>query len=283
MLGYFLAMISPCMFRDPIVIMTNKNNKQLALLKSNKRKLIEIDVHQYAQSKKKKNAGSDGGFKIARPISVPVGAGFLMGSSRPKIRTYGDEIIRVTNCEQFNSALGSVGSLLVMNQPLIPSVCPWLNGIASNFSKWRWVHCRIIYLPSCPTTATGSITVGIYYDTADPVPATRQQLSAVRDSSSGPMWAGWEGAGMLKGPVGNKAPAGALYADLDTSKLGRPWYGYATGANYLLQSVVDRNIYAPAVAYAVADGGTAGTVGNGTIYIAYDIELIEPITAGQNF
>lgn len=252
------------------------NNKQIVLVRSNKRKLVE-----YEQGKRKKQKSQYAGNSISR-VTPPIGGTIVFRSGKPRINTYGDEVVRVCNTEIFNNIPGTVTAGLAMSQPFIPSVVPWLSGIAVNFSKYRWLFCRLIYVPTCPTTTAGAITMGISYDLLDLTPTTRVQLAQMRDSTSSPVWAGWEGSDLLTGPIRNKPPAGAVYCDLDVSKVTQPWYRIVGGTNFLALSPSDRNQVCPAQAYAVTDGGIAASLGGGSVYIAYEIEFIEPVAIASN-
>lgn len=254
------------------------NNKKIVVVKTNKKRKQEVDVVVTRRQRRP----AVGGYMLSRPLSAPQGAGSITGSSRPNIRTLGDEVICVRNTEIFNSINGSVTPSLAMNQACIPGSFTWLAALALNFGKWRWKSLRLIYIPNCPTTTAGALTLGIYYDTNDATPTSRQILSAARDSVSIPPWGGWEGSQLLnrEHTALSREPGGTAALNFDTTKCQKPWYPYITSGNYAALTPIDRNIYSPGVAYGVSDGGVVTAWG--TIYASYEVELIEPMSGVSN-
>lgn len=258
--------------------MSGKNNKRIRL----------VETVAVTTGRKKQRTGKKpivvSGYTMTERITAPIGGGTVIGNPKPMIRTRNDSVV-VANTEVFNSINTSAASATGMNQALIPSSFAWLNGIAQNFSKFRWVEFELIYIPSCPTTTSGGLTLAIMYDTADSVPATRLAASASYHSTSAPYWAGWEGASSLSqhSSMGFRVKKGGeVSMAVDVRRVGRPWYNYLTAANYAAQTGIDRTIYSPGFAVAITDGGPAVPIVAGSVFVRYIIELVEPIAAAAN-
>lgn len=241
---------------------------------NNKKVIVEFE----SSGTKARKLNSKQKMRIAQAVTAPSGAGYLIGTPAMRIETR-SETTRVYNCEilqGFNTSALAVA----VTQAMTPNPLAWLNGIAINFSKWKWVQLRYIYVPNCATSTPGAVTIGLQYDTNEAAPASRLQLSATRDSVSGPVWAGWEGATLLNSY--QKTVPGAMKVDCDVGRLQKPWYPYITATNYGGLTAIDRNIYSPGQIVAITDGGPAVAVAAGTIYVQYVVDFIEPVSSAVN-
>lgn len=265
--------------------MTNNKNRQVVVVPlNNKRKREEVDVVVHNVPKRQRQKRNINNYQISRPITAPISGGTITGSGVPRFRMKGDEIVCVSNTEIFNTiASGLVVPTLAMNQACIPGSFIWLSNVALNFGKWRWKSLRIIYIPTCSTSQAGGLTLGFYYDTIDATPTSRAVLSAARDTTSIPVWAGWEGAQLLGmgSRYAAKYPPGSAVIDFDVTKCQKPWYPVVTAGSYAAMTTTDRNVYSPGVAYAVIDGLPISTT-VGTVYASYEIEFIEPVSGASN-
>jgi hypothetical protein len=245
----------------------NNNNKNVKKNNNNNRKKAAI-------------MNQSSGFKFSRPIMAPAGAGTITGAPRPRFSQARNDAVVIHNAEVFNNITVVTAAVLTMSQNLIPAAFPWLNGVATNFSKFRWRKLRFVYIPACPTSTSGALTMGVVYDTNDTAPTTRAQLASVRDSTSTPIWAGWEGSALLN--TFSNSVSGCVYVDVDVARVAKPWYSYSTPANFAAFSTTDRNMYSPGVIFGISDGGPAVQITAGTVYGVYEVELIEPIDASIN-
>jgi len=171
---------------------------------------------------------------------------------------------------------------------IAPFSMPWLNGIASNYSKYKWISMRVVYVPACPTTTAGAVAMSYQYDDADLNPTSIAQMSMQHGFVSCPSWAGWEGSCLLAKPRDNPG-VGAVVASLDTDRLDKPWYPYINSSNYTtLVGVVTvgpavGDTYVPAVLTYAVDAGPTVSVLSGYLYAQYEVALIEPIALALNF
>lgn len=207
-----------------------------------------------------------------------------MGKSVPNIQTKGLSTY-LCNVE----ALIPVTILATGLPTTFTSLCApfaiqsWLNGIAVNFSKWRWVKLRYIYFPVVSTANDGSFHMGLQYDTLDTSPTTVAQMSALSKYTTGPIWNGYQAAPALsscRSPI----PVGAMVVEVDVNRFSKPWYPYITQTGYTAQTATFPSlgdIFVPAKLIMMSsDGNAALTVGR--VYVQYEIELIEPEPAAMN-
>lgn len=220
-----------------------------------------------------------GGLTISTPVAAPAQAGVVTGSSRPIMRSL-KESTTITHTEVVSN-LTVVTTTTPSTVACYPSLTStWLSGVAANWSKFRWLKLRFLYVPSCPTSTSGSVHMGFLYDYADIVPTTVTAMSSLFRYSSGPVWSGTQVSSALKSARAPVAP-GAIVSELDVSRLDKPWYSYITPAN--LTTLVTTNaslgsMYVPArLVVLTADGSSTTSTSIGRIYMQYEIEVIEPV------
>jgi hypothetical protein len=98
----------------------------------------------------------------------------------------------VTNYERIGAVTGN-GSFAATSARMNPgdsAIFPWLSSIALNYMKFRWKFLRFIYVPSTPSSTTGSAFVFLNYDYLDAAPSTLTQVTTTSDSSTGNVWFG---------------------------------------------------------------------------------------------
>lgn len=229
------------------------------------------------RQRKRGNQSQDDQSTVAR---VPIAGSAIFRSRIPRLSGLRNGVI-VHGTERLDAVLTLAAGVSTFNRtPLIPPFASWLNGVAQNYSKWRWIQLQIYYIPAVPTTSAGSMAFGLEYDDNDPttgsgVAAVQQLYQAV----SGPIWAGYEGASGLNSND-FRVPAGAMCITLDCARLDKPYYRYCDLTQFNAMSLTDRSIYSPANVIWATDGGGAGTAGS--LLVKYCIELIEPIPAVLN-
>lgn len=164
---------------------------------------------------------------------------------------------------------------------LIPSFPPWLAGVASNFSKYKWLSLRIVYIPACPSTTQGSIHMGVVYDTSDvPSVTTLAQISSLQGYATGALWSGRAGAMCL---AGSKAacPPDAIVTTVDVNRLEKEYYSFRQSTG--VPATADLAINVVPATLIVAIDGTATTNNTiGHLHWVYTIQCLEPISAGSN-
>ncbi len=191
----------------------------------------------------------------------------------------------VCNTELF-AAIATTAAFANAPNTVIPGELVWLTTIANNFSKWRWVYTRFIYIPSCATTTPGQIVISLTFDETDGQPGDLITAQQIYESVSFPVWSGYEGAALLSN-FGMKPPGGAVVVDLDCDRLGGAsgdaFYRFTTKVNFAaLASNTDRNVYSPARINISTFGGPAIAQSAGNLFIQYCVELIEPIAPAIN-
>ena len=216
---------------------------------------------------------------------APAAAGVITGSVHPRFKASSDGGTRLA-CADVTTEV-SVSSTVTPNilQCIPYTASAWLRGVAANWSKWRWLSLKFIYIPTCPTSVSGSVHMGFLYDQSDSTPATVAEMAALRGYTTGPVWSGSEAAVMLS-DVSRACPPGAICASLDVTKLSKPWYSYVTSTTLTTSITLDPslgNIYVPArLVILTADGSATDAVSVGRLYVQYEVELIERIVASDN-
>lgn len=118
--------------------------------------------------------------------------------------------------------------------------------------------------------------MGLTYDPLDAPLTEVGQVIALNRSTFGPVWSG-QGGFDSSNPFSNKQ--GLICLDVDTTKLSKAWYNFASAAQIAAMDKVDQASYVPALLSVAADGLAADKI-IGSVYATYEIELIEP-TPGQ--
>jgi len=221
--------------------------------------------------------------KHSTVVRAPASAGVIYHNGMPTIESR-DKTVCIRNTE-FLYGFATTAAFTAVFSVCVPFNMPWLLGIAGGFGKYRWKHLRYIYIPTCPTTTQGNVSMGLNYDTADSVPTTTPNMSMYQGFTSVPYWAGWDAAPMLADVYHPRLP-GAVIVDVDVDRFDKPWYPFITSADYTTVTTArasDGNIYAPASLIIATEQGPVAPVGAGRVFVQYDIELIEPILVANNF
>jgi len=160
-----------------------------------------------------------------------------------------------------------------------------VNAIAVSYSKFRFLKLRFIYIPQCPTTTSGEVVLSTGYDYLDPAPASVNNAQMSYGSVTSPLWAGAAGSCLL-GIERRPIPDEAVVVDFDVNRFGYArgpaYYRYMTLAGFGALSPSDRNVYSPCYLDVSTVGGPAVGITAGTIFVEYEIELVEPISGVLN-
>jgi len=222
---------------------------------------------------------------VVNRMAPPAAAGVILGRPKPSISTNGSGSVCLINTEQI-SGVATTTAFTAAVLRLVPSTLPWLSGIAANFSKWRWLSLRVIYIPQASTGTSGSFHMGFQYDDTDTNPTSSANMSMLYAYTTGPAWAGWEGAELMQKPY-LSPPPGSIVSVLDVTRFDKPWYAYITSTNLSalsppLTPTVSGNLYCPAELVYAFEAGPVSPVGAGQLYIQYEVEMIEPIAVVNN-
>lgn len=220
---------------------------------------------------------------MSRQVSAPASAGLVLGRSDPLLRSAGGSVV-INNVESIlQLTVGATQSSAVVQMAPF-ALGSWFNGLAACWSKWRLRKLRYLYVPTCPTSVSGSIHMGLQYDSVDSAPTTVTGISATYRYTSGPVWSGFQVASVLSYPE-RAPPPEAICCDVDVTRLSLPWYPYITSANFTQQgqiAISTQNSYSPGRLVIVTADGPATSVAAGRLYAQYSVELIEPVPASQN-
>jgi hypothetical protein len=161
--------------------------------------------------------------------------------------------------------------------PGIVAFTPWLATIALNYSKFKWKSLRFIYVPSVPTSIPGSAYINMSYDPSDTPPASLADVAVSDSSSIGPVWVGG-GINSEKAFRPNLGIDEAIFVDVDCKTLTQPYYYVRKQAGLDADSK-------PLVVYCGTQGalnGASNYGGTGQLYVAYTVELFEPVASTLN-
>nr|WGL40993.1 coat protein [Cymbidium chlorotic mosaic virus] len=245
--------------------------------------LVEAPTNQ-SRARRRSSTNPSTGLRLSRPVTMPAAAGIVFGKSVPRLRSEGVSTI-LTNCEVNLGVVVTTGVTQVVRECAPFEVGQWLAGIAANFSKWRWLRLRFLYVPYCPTTLQGSLHMGFVYDDLDSNPTTVEAMSTLSGYTTSPLWNGAQCAPALSS-VKSVVPTGSVCAVLDVTRLSKPWYPFLTAAGYTDVTETTTalgNMYSPGkLVILTIDGSSSTAVGCGRLYAQYEIELIEPIASSLN-
>jgi len=211
-------------------------------------------------------------------VSSPISTGVVMKRNTPSIVNRNESVI-ISNCEPyFTVTSGPTPAFVNTSGAIIPSQVLWLNGIAVNYSRWRWLKFDLFYVPSVSTSTTGEQAGGFQYDRGDLAPATFAQLQQFTHSVTSPVWAGATSSAAFNG----QALPGSVHMSLDVAKFNGIFYRYILAASLATLNTTDQNVYVPATFVGGNQGNTNVNTLMGRWYAKYVVELIEPITPGLN-
>lgn len=237
----------------------------------------EIPTKSEMASRKGNNTGTAGGSarKVTRRTNQKIFAvatnSSLNRNVMPRSLAAPTGLI-LTHCEPvFTTQLTALGVLSYQTVALIPSVFPYLNGIASNFAKYSWLKMHIYYTPSCPTSTLGEQAMANFYDWQDAAAATFTQTATMKNGITFPPWGG-----------GEKYGKDAVTIDVDVKDFDKPRYNYVTVATFNALTNSDKNNYAPVNIALASQGSTLAVPISGRIWIEYVIRLIDPIPSAIN-
>nr|WRQ64957.1 structural protein [Sobelivirales sp.]WRQ65712.1 structural protein [Tolivirales sp.] len=158
--------------------------------------------------------------------------------------------------------------------PGISSAFPWLSAIALNYSKFRFRFLRYMYVPQVPTTVAGVCYINISYDSADSTPSTLAQVSQSDSSTIGPVWHGG-GINADKAFSKNLGVDEMIYCDVDCTKWTQPYYYVRSQGN------TDADTKPAVVNYGI-DSSVPAAITPGQLYVAYIVDLFEPVASALN-
>jgi hypothetical protein len=183
--------------------------------------------------------------------------------SQGSVRIVHKELVcNVVNSTGIQSTISTVsGSSVYQVNAGSGNAFPWLSQIAANYDRYRFKRLRLVYVPLCPTTEAGRVTMCYDVDSTDPIPLDRQSISNYHCSSEGAPWA-------------------TQYLDCKLSDNSKWYYTDASGVNTLSASPLNANLDQGQF-FAVTYSGSSNT-SVGEIYALYDVELTDPQPSGAS-
>jgi len=124
-------------------------------------------------------------------VSAPVAKGRIRRMAQPKflsVTQMGDIIVQHREyITDLNGSTTFVANPFSLN-PGLASTFPWLSPIALRFESYRFEMLRLCFETEASTTATGTIMLGVDFDSTDNVPFNKTQIMSYRSSVRSPPW-----------------------------------------------------------------------------------------------
>lgn len=162
--------------------------------------------------------------------------------------------------------------------PMNSTDLPWLSGVASSFGMYRWKKLVVSYASVAPTTLSGQVALGIFYDiddlaawallTSTAFPA----LMSCAENSVGPFY----GSQLYEDVDGMGRSEISVECDVQQAHLRTPW---SLLRNWVTTdpTALDNQAVTCYLGTLTGSNGVA-TQPCGTLHISYEIELIHPVS-----
>jgi hypothetical protein len=125
--------------------------------------------------------------------------------------------------------------------------------------------------------------MGLSYDAADPAATSIDQVQSMYHSVSGPMWAGFEGTGLLGGALRTIGSLpGAMAMEVDCERISQTYWRVLPIAGYNSLGGSDKDVFLPVQLFVARVGGPAIDVTAGNVYVQYEVEFVEPLPSSLN-
>lgn len=224
------------------------------------------------------------GFNSSQITAPAAGGVILRRGNYPRLQSSADGFSTILcNTEPLNNVVTTaLGAFNVSRTQIAPFALTWLTGIATSYSKFKWLRVRLIYIPIVPTSTTGQIVLRLGYDANDTGATSITQSQTAFRSTTQPSWGGYEGSYLLNADDFPVPTAGSVYMDLDVTRLETPFYPIVTTATFNAAAAGIQNSYSPAYLDVATQGGPAAATQIGTVFAKYEIALIEPTPAATN-
>lgn len=153
-----------------------------------------------------------------------------------------------------NTAEFQIVKTLPLN-PGLSAAFPWLSATAKNYESYKFNKLQIEYVPTCPTTTTGKLSMLIDYDALDNPPSNAIQLQNSAGAVSTQLW----------------SPATLTASAEQMNKAYKSKYVRNTNIpqNGDLKTYDAGNLY-------IAVEGNASSAAVGDVYIRYSVTLLTP-------
>lgn len=196
--------------------------------------------------------------------TTPVAYGSTVRNSKGAQVMSSGNVTRVSHREfiaDISASTSNFAATVVAVNPGNVSCFPWLNAIASNYETYTFKRLAFRYVPLCPTSTQGRITMALDYDARDATPTTKAVLSQYQGAIATPVWQ----QGLYVADVANLTKA---YKQRYVSGATIPTN--ADVKTYHLGSFILASSNTPATATQL-----------GELWVEYDVELQTPQIATQ--
>lgn len=240
----------------------NNNNNRTLVLNPNSNIPPPLNVQLVptpARRRRRRNTMGNGNNSLVRS-SAPVQAGTSWIQRPPQYSGAGPGALVITHEEPY--ATVPAGNFESFREPMIPNQFPWLNGVASNFSRFRWRKIEAYYQSASDTGVNGEISLGWMFDwDAEPQDSTEAQ--SMHRTVVCPPWSNL-----------------CLPTTVDTNRFSKTSYPYITQSQYDGMDPNDVISYVPT--WLVIGRYASGSQNVGRIRVRYTIELMNPIPSRMN-
>lgn len=258
------------------------------------REVVLLENGGYRKDKKKTKTSSRA-VRVS-DANVRSGSGTVGGQQYVKVQGFnsvlggfsGTDLYaeRTEACYTFTSA-ATVNTFKVESLTQFPgfSGFNWLKNISNSYSEYEVHRLEYTYVPSVPTTTSGSIAMSFYTDLRDGTPTDMAQMLSSEQSLMAPVYAGGDGGSFLQrfgAPIGNvvsfELPDHVLRF---SNGVPRRFKVTSDGGMSAILGAANGQTAASTYAWGELNVASSG-VGSantplGTLFVRYRIRLIGPI------
>lgn len=227
------------------------------------------------QSSQKGNTNS--GFKTKKvgEYASPSTKLTMTRSVMPKLQSTERGVV-VSNTETLGNiyipASSTAWSVVV---PINPVLFPWGKTVAKNYSRYRILSAKLSYVPQCPTTSSGVVDMGLFYDFEDAqtwITTGSDTLTACGDFASGPPYAG----GAICSSGSNLHDDNWFGLVVDTKRAHRSYPWLIIDPSHTASEGNQKN--AATLGVRIAGEVIATDRYYGRLFLSYSIEFIDPVS-----
>lgn len=142
--------------------------------------------------KKQNNKKRNGRKRVTAPLATSA----RTRTRQPEWRAHKNGSVTIRHREQFTEVYRPDATQDYANifghrvNPANSEVFPWLAGIAPSWENYLFNKLTFEYVPSAPSTAPGTVVLGVDYDPTDPLPVNKRDLMQMDGSVSAGLWVG---------------------------------------------------------------------------------------------
>lgn len=187
-------------------------------------------------------------------------------ASAPVVRNNGDHVV-VRHCELLDWTGADATALTKRLFFVNTTVGVWLEAVGANYSKFRFKHVKVTYVPTTTTADPRFFVMGYFGDAADAyawygsTTGTYDQLASIRKSITGAAWVGADGRASLT---------------LTRADLGDEWrYVSAFNPVSAAEARDVRTTTQGCIALTISPNSSFGGASPGRLMVEYEVELCD--------